>query len=132
MVEERIISKDEIEKLLKEAVLAQERHTDLSKITNTLEIVSNSMSSAVMKIASTLVTRLILSIGAATVWFTIFLFNMRDNTRDLQRQMIDVNKTVAEITIQLQKTSEISRENAASIREIIIRTGMTPSGKSQP
>ena len=125
MTEPNGIDKKEIERLLKEAVLAQERHSDLSKIAQTLEIVSKAISASVMDIAATLVTRLIIWLGgsivAATAWFTFFIFGMRDSTRDLQRDMVDVNKTIASITLQLQKTSEISRENASSIREIIIR-----------
>jgi len=113
--------RESVAQLLKEAVLAQERHSDLGHIRKTLEVVSDAITKSVLDIAKTLVMRLILTIGAATVWFTIFLFNMRDSTRDLQKQMIDVNRTISEVTLQLQKTADVSQQNASAIREIIIR-----------
>lgn len=106
--------RESVAQLLKEAVLAQERHSDLGNIRKTLEVVSDAITKSVLDIAKTLVMRLILTIGAATVWFTIFLFNMRDSTRDLQKQMLDV-------TVQLQKTADVAQQNASAIREIIIR-----------
>lgn len=113
--------KESVAQLLKEAVLAQERHNDLGNIKKTLEVVSDAITKSVLEIAKTLVMRLILTIGAATVWFTIFLFNMRDTTRDLQKQMVDVNQTISNVTLQLQKTADVSQQNASAIREIIIR-----------
>ncbi len=86
-----------------------------------MEAVADAITKAVLNIAKTLVLRLMLTIGAATVWFTVFLFNMRDSTRDLQKQMADVNRTISDVTLQLQKTADVSQQNASAIREIIIR-----------
>lgn len=120
---------ESVAKLLKEAVLAQERHNDLGSIKRTLEVVSDAITKSVLEIAKTLVMRLILTIGAATVWFTVFLFNMRDTTRDLQKQMVDVNQTISNVTLQLQKTADVSQQNASAIREIIIRGNFDQSEK---
>lgn len=114
--------KESIARLLKEAVLAQERHNDLQNIKSTLEAIVVSMAKEILDIGKSLVLRIVLAIGSATIWLTFFLSGMRDSTRDLQKQMIDMQSSVANVAAQLEKTADLARDNAAAIREIIIRS----------
>lgn len=120
----------EMARVLKEAVLAHERHQDLSTIKETLETASSVVSKSVSAIATTLVTRLLIAIGGAVIWFTVFLFNMRDDTIELKRTNVQINSQLQEIASDLRDTTRTTQQNASAIREIIIKMGLDSSSAS--
>ena len=116
--------REEMAHLIKEAVLANERHRDLASIEKTLVKASDIIKEAVKSIATTLVTRLILTIGGIAAWFTFFMMGMRDDTVELKRSNAETQEQIRRIATDLKETTYMSQQNASAIREIIIKMGL--------
>lgn len=118
------VTEAELHKLLKEAVLAHERHLDLNGIKSTLEHVTEIVTSSVGAIATKVVTRLLIGMGVGAVWFSGFLLNMRDSTRDLQRSMDENTTKISEVTRELKEITYNVSRNSKDIRDIVIKSGL--------